>query len=156
MTNAKWTIILENNMICTILLQYLMKRGVCWCGAEMLLLIRFSSHILLVFLPSCFRVVVRCFWILDLVLQWWCSKLVSAMLCIFSLFSLFDYWCVCLGVSLLVYLCALDIYACFIWMLCFYVFVCLFVCILLHLVVWYHCVGNWQKQNCFGFLTVFW
>ncbi len=54
------------------------------------------------------------------------------------------------------FVCALDAYAFFIWMLCLYVFVCLFVCILLHLVVWYHCVKNWQKQNCFGFLTIFW
>ncbi len=53
-------------------------------------------------------------------------------------------FCLCFFACLFV--CAPDAYACFIWMLCFYVFVCLFVCILLHLVVWYHCVGNWQNK----------
>jgi len=64
----------------------------------------------------------------DLMLQWWCSKLLSTLPCIFSLFCLFDYWCVCLGVrlmlfclgvSLLVYLCVhlmllLVLYGCFV------------------------------------------
>jgi ATP/ADP translocase len=35
MTTAKWTIITREQRICTILLQDLMKRGVCWCGVEM-------------------------------------------------------------------------------------------------------------------------
>lgn len=55
------------------------------------------------------------------------------------------------------FVCALDAYACFIWMLCLYVFVCLFIC--MHPSSFgclYHCVRNWQKQNCFGFLTIFW
>jgi hypothetical protein len=125
-------------MICTILLQDLMKRGVCKCRVEMFLLIRFSSHICLVLLPSCLRVGARCFWILDLMLQWWCSKLVSALpsifffvlfvwllMCMFRCsFDVILFWCffACL------FVCALDAYACFIWMLCLYVFVCSSIC----------------------------
>jgi hypothetical protein len=37
MTTAKWTSIGERIRIYAILSQDLMKRGVCWCGVEMLL-----------------------------------------------------------------------------------------------------------------------
>jgi hypothetical protein len=125
-------------MICTILLQDLMTRGVCRCGVEVLLLIRFSSHILLVLLPSCLRVGVRCFQILDLILQWWCSKLVSALACIFSLFCLFDCWCVCLGICLML-LClgvSLLVYLCGTWCVCLFYMDALFVYLYASFFIW--------------------
>ncbi len=165
MTSAKWTIILESNMICTIFLQDLMKWGVCRCGVEMLLLIRFSFHILLVLLPSCLHVGVRCFWILDLMLQRWCSKLVSALPCIFF-FVLFVWLLMCMfrclfDVILFVFLC-LFICVCT-WCLCLFYMDALFLCVCLFICMHPSSLGclvslRWElaKQNCFGFLTIFW